>query len=38
MKKLIVTAFALAIAIVSMLPAVCAAKLSANHNQTRLRG
>jgi len=38
MRKVIVTAFALAVAIVSMLPAVCAAKLSANHNQTRLRG
>lgn len=38
MKKLFITAFALAVAVVSMLPGVCAAKLSANHNQTLLRG
>jgi hypothetical protein len=37
MKKLIGTVFALALALVSMLPAAAAAKLSANRNQTLLR-
>ena len=36
MKKLLATAIALGLALVSMLPAVAAAKLSANHNQTLL--
>ncbi len=36
MKKLLVSALALALAIVSMLPGVAAARLSANHNQTLL--
>lgn len=38
MKKLSVTVFALAIALVSMLPGIAAAKLTGNHNQTRLAG
>ena len=38
MKKLLATIFALAIALVSMLPGIAAAKLAGNHNQTLLRG
>jgi len=37
MKKLIGIVFALAMALVSMLPAAAAAKLAANRNQTLLR-
>ena len=37
MKKLLATAIALGLALVSMLPGIAAAKLTANHNQTLLR-
>jgi hypothetical protein len=36
MKKHLVTILALALALVSLLPGMGAAKLAANHNQTRL--
>jgi hypothetical protein len=38
MKKLIPSVIALALALVSMLPGVAAARLVGNHNQTVLRG
>jgi len=38
MKKLLATAIALGIALVSMLPGIAAARLTTNHNQTRLAG
>ena len=38
MRKLLSIAIALALALVSMLPGIAAAKLAANHNQTPLRG
>jgi hypothetical protein len=38
MKKMLASAIALGLALVSMLPAIAAAKLTANHNQTPLRG
>jgi hypothetical protein len=37
-KKLIATGLALALALVSLFPGIASAKLSANHNQTLLRG
>jgi len=37
MKKLLATAIALGLALVSMLPGIAAAKLTANNNQTLLR-
>ena len=36
MKKLIPAVVALALALVALLPGLCAAKLATNHNQTRL--
>ena len=38
MKKLLPTIIALALALVSMLPGIAAARLAGNHNQTLLRG
>jgi hypothetical protein len=38
MKRLMATAFALALALVTSLPGIAAAKLSGNHNSTLLRG
>ena len=38
MKKLLATVIALALVLVSMLPGIAAARLTANHNQTLLRG
>ncbi len=38
MKKLCVTAVSLALALVSMLPGIAAARLAGNHNQSRLGG
>jgi hypothetical protein len=38
MKKLLVTVLALALALVSILPGIAAARLAANHNETCLRG
>ncbi len=38
MKKLLPTVIAVALALLSMLPGVAAAKLAGNHNQTLLRG
>ena len=37
MKKVLATVIGLAITLVSMLPSLAAAKLSANRNQSRLR-
>lgn len=37
MRKLLVSAIALGLALVSMLPGVAAARLAGNHNQTSLR-
>lgn len=36
MRTVLATALSLAVAIVAMLPALCAAKLTANHNQSQL--
>jgi hypothetical protein len=38
MKKLFATGLALALALVSLLPALAAARLASNHNRTVLRG
>ena len=38
MNKHLATALALTLALVSLLPGLAAARLAANHNQTRLRG
>jgi hypothetical protein len=38
MKKYLATALALALALVSLLPGLAAARLAGNHNQTLLRG
>jgi hypothetical protein len=38
MRKLLLTAFALAAALVVFLPGISAARLAGNHNQTILRG
>jgi hypothetical protein len=37
MKKLIATGLALALALVSLLPGIASARLSANHNENLLR-
>ncbi len=38
MKKIIPAAVALALALVALMPGLCAAKLATNHNSTLLRG
>ncbi len=38
MKRHLLTILALALALVSLLPGIGAAKIAANHNQTRLGG
>ncbi len=38
MKKLLATVIALAVALVTMLPGIAAARLAGNHNQSRLGG
>lgn len=38
MRKLILSVIGLALALVSMLPGIAAARLTGNHNQTVLRG
>ncbi len=38
MKKTLATVIALALALVTLLPAIGAAKLASNHNRTLLRG
>jgi hypothetical protein len=38
MKKTLAAVIALALALVTMLPAIGAARLASNHNQTLLRG
>ena len=38
MKRMLATVIALALALVTMLPGIAAARLAGNHNQTLLRG